>query len=174
VGAVDEYLRANPLRLAAPREHVRGGLRLDPSSFDLVVSHAVASGALSEAGAGLAPPGYEPALTSTQHREVEAFLADIREGGASPPTDRVPPPPLLAYLADRGLVVDTGTGVVFEAAVFAGMLERMRSHISATGAISLAEARDLFGTSRKYAQAFLEHLDALHITRRNGDVRTLR
>ncbi|MCC7088423.1 MAG: selenocysteine-specific translation elongation factor [Chloroflexi bacterium] len=173
-GAVSEYLQANPLRLAAPREHVRGSLRLDPSSFDLVVSHAVASGTLSEARAGLAPPGYEPALTPVQHREAEAFLAGIREGGASPPTDRLPPPPLLAYLADRGLVVDTGAGVVFDAAVFADMLERTRRHISATGAISLAEVRDLFATSRKYAQAFLEHLDALHITRRSGDARTLR
>lgn len=174
VEAVGEYLKVNPLRLAAPREHIRGSLRLDPSSFDLVISHAVAAGALAEAGAGVAPPGYEPALTPPQNREVEAFLAAIREGGASPPTDRVPPLPLLAYLADRGLVVDTGTGVVFDAAVFGDMLERTRSHISATGAISLAEVRDLFGTSRKYAQAFLEHLDALHITRRSGDARTLR
>jgi selenocysteine-specific elongation factor len=173
-GAVGEYLQANPLRLAAPREHVRGSLRLDPSSFDLVVSHAVASGELAEAGAGIAPPDYEPVLPLAQQREIEAFLAAIRDGGASPPTDRIPHPPLLAYLADRGLVVDTGAGVVFDAAVFARMLERTRNHISATGAISLAEVRDLFATSRKYAQAFLEHLDALHITRRTGDARTLR
>jgi hypothetical protein len=32
----------------------------------------------------------------------------------------------------------------------------------------------LFGTSRKYAQAFLERLDALRITRRVGDERVLR
>jgi selenocysteine-specific elongation factor len=42
------------------------------------------------------------------------------------------------------------------------------------GSISLAEVRDLFGTSRKYAQALLEHLDALKLTRRAGDLRTLR
>jgi hypothetical protein len=32
----------------------------------------------------------------------------------------------------------------------------------------------MFGTSRRYAQAFLEHLDARHVTRRVGDTRVLR
>ncbi|MCS6843245.1 MAG: SelB C-terminal domain-containing protein [Caldilineales bacterium] len=32
----------------------------------------------------------------------------------------------------------------------------------------------MFGTSRKYVLALLEHLDAQHITRRMGDERVLR
>ncbi|HQW51376.1 MAG TPA: SelB C-terminal domain-containing protein, partial [Tepidiformaceae bacterium] len=73
-----------------------------------------------------------------------------------------------------GLVVDTGASVVFDAAVFETMLAMAREHAATHGAITLAEVRDLFATSRKYAQAFLEHLDALHITRRAGDARTFR
>jgi selenocysteine-specific elongation factor len=42
------------------------------------------------------------------------------------------------------------------------------------GKITLAEVRDLFTTSRKYAQAFLEHLDAMDITVRDGDFRKLK
>jgi selenocysteine-specific elongation factor len=38
----------------------------------------------------------------------------------------------------------------------------------------LAEVRDLFGTSRKYAQAVLEEMDARRITRREGEGRVLR
>jgi selenocysteine-specific elongation factor len=34
--------------------------------------------------------------------------------------------------------------------------------------------RDMFGTSRKYAQALLEHLDVKRVTRRVGGQRTLR
>ena len=40
--------------------------------------------------------------------------------------------------------------------------------------ITLAEVRDLLGTSRKYAQALLEHLDATGMTIRDGDYRRLR
>ena len=61
-----------------------------------------------------------------------------------------------------------------QAEVFAEMTQRTREHIARHGSIAMAEARDIFGNSRKYAQAFLEHLDALHITRRSGDTRTLR
>jgi selenocysteine-specific elongation factor len=37
------------------------------------------------------------------------------------------------------------------------------------GQITLARLRDELGTSRKYAQALLEHLDAARVTRRRPD-----
>jgi selenocysteine-specific elongation factor len=46
--------------------------------------------------------------------------------------------------------------------------------IEENGKVSLAEVRDLLNTSRKYAQALLEHLDAIGITLRDGDFRKLR
>ncbi|HWD65998.1 MAG TPA: selenocysteine-specific translation elongation factor [Solirubrobacteraceae bacterium] len=41
--------------------------------------------------------------------------------------------------------------------------------IQAEGSITLARLRDELGTSRRYAQAFLEHLDAARVTRRRPD-----
>jgi selenocysteine-specific elongation factor len=47
--------------------------------------------------------------------------------------------------------------------------------IAAEGAITLSRLRDELGTSRKFAQAFLEHLDAARVTlRRDDDTRVLR
>jgi selenocysteine-specific elongation factor len=46
--------------------------------------------------------------------------------------------------------------------------------ISRRGGITLAELRDALGTSRKYAQALLEHLDATQRTVRLGDQHVLR
>jgi selenocysteine-specific elongation factor len=171
--AVASYLAANPLRPAAPREHVRSALRLDGPLFEAVLAHAVAEGRIEERGAGLAPPAHAVSLSAAQEAEAAAFLEAVRAGGYSPPTDRIPGPALLAYLVEQGRVVDAG-GVVFDCAVFDEMLRRVRAHIEANGSVSLAEVRDLFGTSRKYAQAFLEHLDAIHVTRRVGDTRVLR
>ncbi len=42
------------------------------------------------------------------------------------------------------------------------------------GAITLAQLRDELGTSRKFAQALLEHLDAARVTIRRGDAHVLR
>ena len=43
--------------------------------------------------------------------------------------------------------------------------------IDHNGGVSAAELRDRYQTSRKYAIALLEHLDARGITQRRGDLR---
>lgn len=172
---VGAYLAANPLRPGAPREHVREQAGLDAPAFTVVVDEALQRGVLAERRErSLAPPGHEPRPKPQQQAQIDRFLAGLRAGGYSPPTDDLPPPDLLAYLSDRGLVEDTGSGVVFDRAVYDDMVSRITAHIRLRGSISLAEVRDLFGTSRKYAQALLEHMDDTRITRRVGDTRVLR
>lgn len=172
--AATTYCAANRLRAGAPREHVRSAARIDARDFEAVIGHATGGRRLEPRGTLLAPPAHKPALPPAQQREADAFLAVIRAGRYSPPTDHLPPPAVLAFLAEQGLVRDTGAGVVFDATVFDEMVASVRNAAGESGQITLAGARDLFGTSRKYAQAFLEYLDALHITRRTGDIHHLR
>ena len=42
------------------------------------------------------------------------------------------------------------------------------------GAVTLGQLRDELGTSRKFAQALLEHLDATKVTIRRGDEHVVR
>ena len=42
------------------------------------------------------------------------------------------------------------------------------------GEATIAGLRDELGTSRKFAQALLEHFDAVKVTRREGDTHVLR
>ncbi|HEY4668771.1 MAG TPA: SelB C-terminal domain-containing protein, partial [Tepidiformaceae bacterium] len=171
---LSSFLGANALRSGVPREHVRSALRLDPAVFTTLVAHGVARGTIEERSAYLASAGYRVTVSSAQQHAIDGFLAALRDGRFSPPTEGLPPPELLTYLVEQGLVEDTGAGVVFDRKVFDEMVQRVREHIEANGSITLAGVRDLFGTSRKYAQAFLERLDALRITRRVGDERVLR
>ena len=53
------------------------------------------------------------------------------------------------------------------------IVARIRQHIKRTDSITLAQARDMLGTSRKYAQALLEHLDDTGVTKRVDDRRVL-
>jgi selenocysteine-specific elongation factor len=174
MAAAAEYLAANPLRRAAPKEHVRSAAGLDPAPFEVALGEGLARGSLQESGAGLAPAGHKVQLDAARQAEVDRYLAALAEGRYSPPTGSAPPPAVVAYLVEEGKVVDAGSGVVFAADVYREMVERVVAHLEAKGTITLAEVRDLFGTSRKYAQAFLEHLDATHVTRRMGDERVLR
>ncbi|MGE0601350.1 MAG: selenocysteine-specific translation elongation factor [Dehalococcoidia bacterium] len=172
--ALAEFAAANPLRRAAPKEHLRAATRLSPANFELVVGEATAGGAVETRGSGIAPAGYQPTLTPQQQSQADQFLARLEAEPYSPPTEGLPPQPLLAYLSEARLIEVTPAGVVFAKQAFDEMVRRTRVFAASNGSISLAETRDLFGTSRKYAQAFLEHLDALQVTRRTGDTRTLR
>ena len=54
------------------------------------------------------------------------------------------------------------------------MVDRVTAHIDANGQITVAEVRDIFSNSRKYALGLMEYLDQIRLTRRVGDVRVLR
>ena len=52
--------------------------------------------------------------------------------------------------------------------------ERVVAIVEAEGAVTLSRLRDDLGTSRKFAQALLEHLDAARVTLRLPDDRRRR
>ena len=97
-----------------------------------------------------------------------------------PPNPARPPPTarwrreLLAYLLERGAVVKVNESVVFTAAAYQDMAARIVAHLNERGTVTVADARDLFGASRKYVLPLLEYLDQQRITRRVGDERVLR
>jgi selenocysteine-specific elongation factor len=74
-------------------------------------------------------------------------------------------------LVDKGEVVKTTAGVVFSAPAIQEMTGRVLAYIKQNGKITLGETRDLFQTSRKYAQALLDYMDERKLTRRVGDDR---
>jgi selenocysteine-specific elongation factor len=54
------------------------------------------------------------------------------------------------------------------------MVNRIVARIEREGSITVAQVRDMFGASRKYALALMEHLDERKVTKRVGDERVLR
>jgi selenocysteine-specific elongation factor len=81
---------------------------------------------------------------------------------------------LLNVLVDQGKVVKVNESVAFTASAYEDMVARIVAHIKEKGSITVAEARTLFNSSRKYVLPLLEYLDQQRITRRVGDDRVLR
>jgi len=77
----------------------------------------------------------------------------------------------LPLLRADGRAVRVSGRLYAHAEVAADVRARVVALIEATGSVSLAEVRDALATSRKPAQAFLEHLDAERVTRRTPDDR---
>jgi len=77
-------------------------------------------------------------------------------------------------LIDLGRLIPVSSDVVFRWGDYEGMVREVKMILAEDGTISVAQMRDRFKTSRRYILAFLEHLDAINLTIRDGDVRKLR
>ena len=188
LGAIlGDFHRLNPLRRGMPRGEVRSRLapqlapvELSLRLFNAVVAAAQTAGQVEGDDANLWQVGFVVQPTPAQQQRVDAALHMLAAAKFAPPAlDDVLAKlggdnSLLEMLVEQAHVVRVGPALVYRAAEFAAMAELVRGHLAAHPSITLAEARDLFDTSRKYAQAVLEELDARRITRRVGDARVLR
>jgi selenocysteine-specific elongation factor len=122
---------------------------------------------VTESGVGL-PQEEVPAELE---REANELLEELRAAGAEPPTAE--PTPALRLLVKRGDAVELGGSLFAAREATESVLERIKIICREEGEISLAGLRDSLGTSRKFAQVWLEYSDAASVTSRTGDVRVL-
>jgi len=81
---------------------------------------------------------------------------------------------VLNVLVEQEKLIPVLNDVVFVKEDYLKMLNYVQNHIETKGNISVAEFRDNFKTSRKYALGFLEYIDSIGITIRDGDFRKFR
>ena len=175
---VGEFLTSShrqfPLRRGAPKEELRSRLGMTPQVFIHVLPRLQEEGIVVEEGALVRLAEHQPHLTDAQKEVARGYVRLLDSQPYSPPTDSPIDTEVLNVLAEEGQVVKVGESVVFSAAAYRDMVERISAHITEQGEITVADVRDLFGTSRKYALALMDHLDHQRITRRVGDARVLR
>ncbi len=175
---LSDYHQKFPLREGMPREALRSGLKLEPKHFDAVMDRAVAEGSLIEERVTVRLPSHAVRLDAEQKRQVEQLLARFHRQPYTTPSykecvDAVGEE-VLGVLIDREELVQVSSDVLFLPETYTEMVPRIREHIEREGSITLAQARDLFDSSRKYAQGLMEHLDQIEVTKRVGDKRVLR
>ena len=79
----------------------------------------------------------------------------------------------ISLLIEQKKIIGVEKGLCFHTMVLDKLKENLREYIKKQGPISVAQFRDLTKTSRKYAVPLLEYFDAIHFTKRTGDVRIL-
>jgi selenocysteine-specific elongation factor len=123
---------------------------------------------LERRGSKLYRPGVSGALAG---REAEAAELESRLGREPVKVgDRA----LARFLEEHGRLVRVGDGYAVSIRAYDEARTALVRELERTGRITLADFRDLLGTSRKTAQLLLERFDADGVTRRIGDERVLR
>lgn len=171
------YHDAYPLRMGMPRQELKNRLGLEAKAFAAVIGEAAVEGVVSGDGPNIRLPGREVSLTARQQSDAEALLERFRQAPYATPSVRecvaALGEELLNYLIESGQLCRLSEDVLLEGQVYERTVEQVEQMIRERGAITVAEVRDRFGTSRKYALALMEHLDAIGVTVREGDVRRL-
>ena len=76
-------------------------------------------------------------------------------------------------LQDEQRLVEVGPGLFLDFDAEAELRRRVAERLADGSQITMAELRDLLGTTRKFAVPIGEHLDRIGLTRREGDTRRL-
>lgn len=177
VSELSAHHESFPLRRGMPREALRSSLHLAPKVFDAAMAQADAEGVIADEGATVRLASHTVRFTSEQRRQVEDLLARFRREPYAPPSVKesadLVGEEALNVLLKRGELVQVSEGVLFLSETYEEMVQRVKDQIQRHGGVTLAEVRDTFGSSRKYIQALLEHLDEVGVTRRVGDRRVL-
>jgi selenocysteine-specific elongation factor len=172
------YHQSYPLRHGMPREELKSRLRLPPRLFNAVLRRLAQDGALTEGPKWAALPGHRVRFSPFQQVKVDKLMALFAAAPYLPPSVKECQAEvgedIFDALLDSGDLVLVSPEVVFRKEEYEIMVEGICQVIRHAGQITLAEVRDLFRTSRRYAQALLEYVDSIGTTVRDGDVRRLK
>lgn len=184
---LDQFHQQSPLRRGMVRGEVRSRLQsallgsdLPVRLFNAIVDQAQLERLVIADDAMIWRTGFAVTLTIEQQMLLDHLLAAFAAAPYAPPNEADllrllgNQAELLDVMLEQGQIVRISGALLFRQSDFVEMVEAVRALAQEQGAITLAQVRDRFDTSRKYAQALLEEMDARRITRREGDARVLR
>jgi selenocysteine-specific elongation factor len=172
------YHKLFPLRRGMPREELKSRLQASPRLFNLFIKKMSSENKVVEGGTWVALSGHEIKFDARQQASVKKLMDQCAANPFSPPTVKemqaVAGEEVVTALLDLGELVQVSPEVAFRKNDYELLVNKIRDYIEKHGQISVAEARDLFNTSRKYILPLMEHLDSTGVTVRDGDFRRLK
>lgn len=159
----------NPLRPGMPKASLANLLDVDPGVLDVLVQ---TSPQLRDDGATVAVEGFGGILTTSQESAWETLRTTLLSSGLAVPRinelgiDRE----LLHALVRENRVVRIGDELIYLPEQIEEIVQRLSD---LPDRFTVADFRDAYGFSRKYAVPLLEYLDGRRVTIRDGDFRTV-
>ncbi len=177
---LENFHKNNPLKPGMPKEEIRNYLRIDSRLFNHLLT--ILDNIIVEKNL-IMLKDFKITLSSSEEAYKTRILDLLEKSMFQPPTKTelsaslIMEQPLISdilnILSKEGSVVRINDTLYLSASSYENMLSLLRDFFSKKSELTVAEFRDLLGTTRKYALPFLEYLDSINITIRTGDVRKL-
>ena len=181
------FHKANPIASGMEKEEFKSRILdsfyiKDYKKGEVILNELIKRGIMTTAGSTVAVAGFSAQYSDAHSDMRETMLQTyIAAGFEAPATDDVvgkfkdkkQAKQVLNDLFKEGTIVKLNPGAYLYKDHYAKAMELLRGHFASHDTMSLAEFRDMMGTSRKYVLLFLDHLDQQKITKLQGDVRIL-
>ncbi len=183
VKTLEAYHKQYPLRPGYPREDMRSRFfkKINTKAFNLIIKFLEDQGSICSSANQLMIAGHQPLPGEKLQEIIKQIMHAVEANLFSPPaleelralsgqgeTDFAE---LTAYLLDTGALVKVSPEIYFSQRAIKEGQQILSNYFDHEKELSLATARDLFNTSRKYALPLIEYFDKIRFTRRVGDMR---
>ena len=184
---LEAFHRENPIASGMEKEEIKSRLMdafylSDLKKGDVLLNELLKRGIITAAGSTVALAGFEAQYSDAHSGMRETMLATYLAAGFEAPStddlisqfkDKKQAKQVLNDLFKDGTLVKLNPGAYLHKTHFDRAMELLRNHFNTHDTMSLAEYRDMLGTSRKYVLLILDYLDQQKITKLQGDVRVL-
>jgi selenocysteine-specific elongation factor len=183
VETITRYQGKYQLRAGYPKEDMRSRLfgKINPRVFNAMMKYFEEEGRIVTKNSLVGIPGYLPEPGEKEKQIISNIrnimidrlfsppgLDEIRAISSLAEADLIE---IITYLTEQGELVKINESVYFSKAAIENGQVLLNEYFTREKELTLAMARDIFDTSRKYALPLIEYYDKTHFTRRVGDIR---
>ena len=176
-GIYTDFYGEHPLRAGMPRKALWELLKIPQRSFNLIIEQLINEELLTEDDGKVGLTSYSVDFSETDQAAIQTILTEFFANPFQPPSVREERErygdDLISAMIDKGYLISLEEDIAILPQTSQQLQAETIAYLKKESEITLGQFRDLFKTSRKYALAFLEYLDKLNVTTREGDARKL-
>lgn len=173
-----DYHSRFPLRAGIPRGELKSRLKLETRLFNEAVQRGQQEGILAGTETTVRLASHQVKFAPAQQAAVDKLLADFRRAPYNTPLPKdvaaAVGEDVMLSLIEGEQLTRLSPDVILLTETYRDFVAWLRRYLGQHPTVNVAQVRDTFNTSRKYALALLEYTDEQRITKRVGDERVLR
>lgn len=180
---LERFHRERPLQPGLQKASLAGALpyKLTGKAYDELLKHIEEKGLLVLKGDLVLKSDFTPRPSAAQEKKIVEILEIFAQGDLNPPSlkeiwekfgfKKEEVENLVYYMVEEGHLMKITEEFYLHKDTYSRCLQALIDFFQNHESITLGQYRDLLQTSRRRAQALLEHFDGCKYTRRQGDER---
>ena len=177
--ALEAYEISHPYRYGMKKAQVQMTFfkKTKPAVFDKIIDHYISGGAMKRIDEFLCTPDYEVRKDAVYEKVSAGYLSTWKRAGFDfvrysemehPGVPDDVADDILNILLEEKQAVKVFDEMYTLTEYMEEAKDRIKDHLSKEPIITIAQVRDMFGTSRKSAKPILEYMDSIKVTKKNG------